>query len=84
MKTLPYHDWKVDILWMLSYLVNLYTLTPFWAGWNSTMIEPMQYMQKVYLPQINQSPTIHLIIAETIRISLQIAQRAMKNSIAVT
>ena len=42
-------------------------------------------MQKVrYLPQINQSPTSHSILAENMRISLQIAQEAMKNSIAVT
>ena len=84
MKTLPYHELKIDILWILNYLVNLYTLTPFWAGWNSTLIEPMQYTQKVlYLPQINQSPTNHSIIAETMLISSEMAQESMENSGAV-
>ena len=68
---------------MLNYLVNLHTLTPFWPGRNSTLIEPMIY-KVLYLPQINQSPTIHSILAETMSISLQIAQEAMKNSIVVT
>ena len=45
----------------------------------------MQYTQKVwYLPQINQSPTNHSVIAETLRRSLLIAEEAKKNSIVVT
>ena len=79
------NDWKIDILWMLTYLVNFHTVTLFWPGRNSTLIEPMQYMQKVwYLPQVNQSPTNHSTLAEIMHISLQIVQKAMKNSIAVT
>ena len=45
----------------------------------------MQYTQKVwYLPQINQSPTNHSVVAETLRRSLLIAQEAKKNSVVVT
>ena len=61
------NNWKIDILWMLVnlfsrfskyYVVNLHNLTPLWPGWNSKLIESMQYTQKVwYLHQINQSPT---------------------------
>ena len=36
------------------------------------------------MSEINQSPTNHLTIAETMRIFLQTAQEAMKNSVAVT
>ena len=79
------NNWKIDILWMLNYVVNLHGLTPLWPGWNSKLTEPMQYTQKVwYLPQINQSPTNHSVVAETLRRSLQIAQEAKKNSIVVT
>ena len=36
------------------------------------------------MSEINQSPTNHLTIAETMRLFLQTAQEAMKNSVAVT
>ena len=66
---------------MLNYVVNLHSLTPLWPGWNSKLTEPIQYAQKVYLPQINQSPTNHSVVAETMRSSLQITQEAKENSI---
>ena len=73
------NDWKIDILWMLNYAVNLHSLTPLWPGWNSKLTESMQYTQKIwYLPQINQSPTNHLVVAETLRRSLKIEQEAKK------
>ena len=79
------NDWKIDILWVLNYFVNLHTLTPFSPGWNCTLIGPRQYTQKVWdLPQTNQSPTNHSILAETMCISLQIVQEAIKISTAVT
>ena len=78
------NNWKINILWMLNYVVNLHSLTPLWPGWNSKLTEPMQYTQKVwYLPQINQSPTNHSVVAETLRRSLQTAQKAKKNSIGI-
>ena len=78
-------NWKIDILWMLNYVANSNSLTPLWPGWNSRLITPKQYTQKVwYLPQINQSPTNHSVVAETMRRSQKIAQEANKNSIAVT
>ena len=73
------NNWKIDILWMLNYVVNLHSLTPLWPGWNSKLTETMQY-----LPQINQSLTNHLVVAETLCRSLQIAQEAKKNSLVVT
>ena len=35
------NNWKIDILWMLNYVVNLHSLTPLWPGWNSNLTEPM-------------------------------------------
>ena len=73
------------MLWMLNYVVDLHSLTPLCSSQNSKLTEPMQYTQKVqYLPQTNQSPTNHSVVAETLCRSLQIAQEARKNSIVVT
>ena len=78
------NNWKIDILWMLNYQINLHNLTPLWSGWNSKLIEPMQYTQKVwYLPQINKFQTNHSTLAETLRRSLQIAQEAKKKKIVL-
>ena len=41
------NDWKIDILRMLNFFVNLHTLTPFWSGWNCTWVEPRQYTQNI-------------------------------------
>ena len=79
------NNWKIDILWMLNYVLNLHSLIPLWPGWNSTLIEPLQCTQKVRnLPQINQSTTNHLVVSETLHRSLQIAQEAKENSIVGT
>ena len=36
------NDWKIDMLWMLNYLVNFHSLAPLWSGWNFKLIETMQ------------------------------------------
>ena len=79
------NNWKRDILWRLNYVVNLHSLIPLLPGWNYKLHKPIQYSEKVcYLPQINQSLTNHLVVAETLCRSLQIAQEAKKNSLVVT
>ena len=56
-----------------------------WPGWNAKISEALQYTQKIwYLPQINQSPTNHSVVAETMRRSLEITAEAHKTTIAVT
>ena len=80
------YRWKMDVLWMANFLVApTHTLTPLWAGWNAIISAPVDHIHKIwYLPQINQSPTNHSVIAETLRRTLDIAAEAGKTSIAVT
>ena len=71
--------------WVLGFNVTPDKLTPLWPGWNAKISEALQYTRKMwYLPQINQSPTNHSVVAETMRRSLEIAAEAQKTSIAVT
>ena len=78
--------WKIDILWMANFLVDTATaLTPLWAGWNTPISLPADYTHNIwYLSQINQSPTNHSVVAETLRRSLDITAEAGKTNISVT
>ena len=67
------------MLWVLGFNVTPDKLTPLWPGWNTNISETFQYTQKIwYLPQINQSPTNHSIVTETMRRSLVIVAEARK------
>ena len=60
-------------------------MTPLWAGWNSVRCENRDYVQKVWcLPQINESPTSHAVVAETMKRSLKVAEEAGRQTIPVT
>ena len=73
------------MLWVLKFSVTPEKLTPLWPGWNARVSEALQYRQKTwYLPHINQSPTNHSAVTETMRRFLEIAAEARKTSIAIT
>ena len=66
-------------------IVTSEKLTLLWPGWNAKISEALQCTQKTWhLPQINQSPANRSVVAETMRIFLEIAAEAQKTRIAVT
>ena len=64
------NNWKIDMLWMLNYVVNVHSFTPLWPGMESVPNQP-----------ISNKP---LDTKETMRKSLQKAQQAKESSIAVS
>lgn len=78
-------SWKMDIMWMKSFLVNEEFSTPIWAGWNSLFCRYQDYIHKIwYMPQINQSPTNYSVVAETMKRSMKVAEEAGRSTVAVT
>ena len=76
-----------DTVWMLDLLFDESGLCPMWVSWNAELLQKGECcdMQSVsYLPQINESPTSHAVVAETMRRSKCIANENGKDSIAVT
>ena len=59
-----------------------------WTGWNSRQekkSEEKKTIQNVwYLPQINESPTSHSVVVETLKRPLKIADKVNRDSISVT
>ena len=84
-KSVSKNNWKLDMSWVLGFNVTTDKPTPLWPGWNAKISEALQYIPKIgHLPQINQSPTNHSVLAETMRRSLETAAKAQKTSTAVT
>ena len=56
-----------------------------WVGWNSKFDQSAKSTQNIwYLPQINESPTSHAVVAETLKRAIQIADECGKTQIAST
>ena len=56
-----------------------------WVGWNSSYGSREESMQKVwYLKQMNESPTLTSVVAETLKESQKVAEECNKYSISVT
>ena len=56
-----------------------------WVGWKAQSQEEPTIIHKVwYLPQINQSPTLHAVVAETMNRAQKMAMECGKDSITVT
>ena len=66
---------KKDFLWVFSSKFNETNSIPMWVGWNSRNdTSSFDQKQKIfYLPQINQSPTLHSVVLETMKRSQQLA-----------
>ena len=76
-----------DIRWMLTVMFDKNNETPMWTEWNfrqEKKSEEKKIIQNVlYLPQINESPTSHFVVVETLKRSLKIADEANADSISV-
>ena len=58
---------------------------PMWVGWNSSYGSREESMQKVWcLKQMNESPTLTSVVAETLKESQKVAEECNKYSISVT
>ena len=57
------------------------SVTPMWVGWNSIFsAENTEVIQKVwYLPQINESPTLTAVVAETLNVAQRTASECGKD-----
>ena len=56
-----------------------------WVGWNSKFDQSAKSTQNIwYLPQINESPTSHAVVAETLKRAIQVADECGKTQIAST
>ena len=78
-------SWKKDVLWMANVAIEPENLTSLWTGWNSLISSPNNRKHKVwYLPQINQSPTSHSVVAETMKRTIDIGKECGRDSVAVT
>ena len=78
-------SWKKDILWMADVATNSEDSTPMWVGWNASLLPRDDTRQVVeYVKQINQSPTSHSVVIETLRRSKKLAAESNKKSIVVT
>ena len=79
---------KIDIRWALNVMFNKNKETPMWTGWNSKKKETLErrkiHQSVWYLPQINESPTSHSVVVETMKRSLRMADEANRESITVT
>ena len=73
-----------DRLWMINLSQNA-SGTAMWVGWNSKFDQSAKSTQNIwYLPQINESPTSHAVVAETLKRAIQIADECGKTQIAST
>ena len=77
---------KKDFLWVFSSKFDETNSIPMWVGWNSRNdASSFDQKQKIfYLPQINQSPTSHSVVLETMKRSQQLAKESKIKEIAVT
>ena len=58
---------------------------PMWVGWNSSYGSREESMQKVWcLKQMNESPTLTSVVAETLKESQKVAEECNKYSISMT
>ena len=70
---------------MSEFVVDPKNVVPSWTGWNSRISTSSDHIHKVwYMPQINQSPIQHAVVAETLNRSLTMAREAGRETIAVT
>ena len=77
---------KKDFLWVFSSKFDETNSIPMWIGWNSRNdASSFDQKQKIfYLPQIDQSPTSHSVVLETMRRSQQLAKESKIKEITVT
>jgi hypothetical protein len=77
---------KKDFCWMITVNHDALKTTPMWVGWNSRSIpSSKEDLKKIfYVPQINQSPTSHAVVVETMKRSQQLARECNMDSIAIT
>lgn len=64
---------RLDMLWMIS--LSLTQSNPMWGGWNSQLIKDTLPTQRIaYMNNIQLPPTRLDVVAETLRISQQVAK----------